>query len=81
MKRKEGEMPESLRCNDIPANLAFSVRIALKRFDDKSSDLKFSKLMSQIKVPANVVCDTDLRGLAARSHTGDVLRGCQHHIV
>jgi hypothetical protein len=45
---------------------------------DKSSDADVSKLMPEIKVPSNVVSDTALRGLAAKLHTGDVLRGCLH---
>jgi len=37
---------------------------------DKSSDANVSKLMAEIKVPSNVVSDTALRGLAAKSQTG-----------
>ena len=45
------------------------------------SDRNVSKLVSEIKVPSNVVSDTARRGLAAKLHTGDVLRGCQHRIA
>jgi hypothetical protein len=57
--------------------VGFLARTGLKRFDNESSGLNVSKLVSQIKVPSNVVSDTALRGLAARLHRGDLLRGCQ----
>ena len=58
--------------------VGFSAPNASTRFANESSDRNVSKLVSGIKVPSNVVSDTALRGLAAKLHTGDVLRGCQH---
>jgi hypothetical protein len=49
---------------------------ASTRFANESSDRNVLKLISGIKVPASVVSDTALRGLAAKLHTADVLRGC-----
>jgi hypothetical protein len=62
-------------------NVGFSAPNASTRFANESSDRNVSKLVSGIKVPSNVVSDTARRGLAAKLHHGDVLRGCQHRIV
>ena len=76
----QSQLPETngRSTGDRTKSHGFAVRITRRRFDNKSSDLTFSKLVSEIKVPSNVVSDTALRGLAAKLHTGDVLRGCQH---
>jgi hypothetical protein len=60
------------------SKVGFSAPNALTRFANESSDRNVSKLVLEIKVPSNVVSDTALRGLAAKLHSGDVLRGCQH---
>jgi hypothetical protein len=62
----------------MSAIVGFSAPNALTRFANESSDRNVSKLVLEIDVPSNVVSDTALSGLAAKLHTGDVLRGCQH---
>src|SRR4029079_10166760 len=56
--------------------VGFSAPNASTRFANESSDRNVSKLVSGIKVPSHVVSDIARRGVAAKFHTGDVLRGC-----
>jgi hypothetical protein len=52
--------------------------VAVSLLADESLGASVSKLVSQIKVPSNVVSDTALRGLAAKLQTGDPLPSCPH---
>jgi hypothetical protein len=58
-------------------SLRFSAPNAQMRFANESLDRNVSKLVSEIKVPSNVVSDTALHDLVAKLQTGVALRSCR----
>lgn len=62
----------------VRKTVGFSALVTMSVVAGNPSDANVSKLMSQIKVPSNVISDTAPRGLAAKLHTGDALPSCHH---